>query len=465
MRTKLMTMMMSGVLLAGVGGQANAQDDLDKVKSEMDKLRSEVAALRAQQQGDWMTDARRKEIKGLIDDVLADANKRGSVTGSKLLAGIDEKGKVFLKSDDGNFTMNFSGQIQFRYIWNSLDTDNASTTRASDSLSGFQMRRVKFGVKGEVGDGWGYYLKFSGQRALSDSSELGAGDVYFSDAYITKDLGDGWSLLAGVAKLPFARQELISSTRQVGVDRGLVTEFFTLNRSDMVQLSHSTGDFKYAIALSDGGNASFSAAQADASNDFAATGRVDWLAVGDDWGASKHAFGGVDNDALFVGAAVHYEQAEGSAAGLPESGLAWTVDALYKTGSWGLTAAIFGNHTDNSTASDSDQYGLMAQADYKLNKKWDVFARWEMIDDDGVSSTATSELEALTFGVNHHFSKNVKFTGDIVWIYAGDNPTADGNFPYGGELSSGLGLSSTAFTAADDHDDQIALRLQLQLLF
>ncbi|MEM6507668.1 MAG: hypothetical protein AAF711_19705, partial [Planctomycetota bacterium] len=62
---------------------------------------------------------------------------------------------------------------------------------------------------------------------------------------------------------------------------------------------------------------------------------------------------------------------------------------------------------------------------------------------------------------NHHFNKNVKLTGDVVWIYAGDNPSADGDFINGGELSDGLGLSSSL----TDDEDQIALRLQLQLVF
>lgn len=473
MQRKMTTAVLAGALLAGTAGQALAGDgELEQLRAEMAQMRAEMAQMRAQQQGDWMNDARRSEIEGLIADVFADANNRASLLQEGALAGIDDKGKIFLMSSDGQFTASFNGQIQFRYIWNTLDTDNTSGTRASESLSGFQMRRMKFGVAGTVGDGWGYNIKFATERAIGSATSgatstapangFGAGDLVTEDAYITYDLGDGWEVLAGINKLPFARQELISSSRQVGVDRALVTEFFTLNRSELVQISHETDDFQYAVAISDGGNASFSAAQADASNDFAVTGRVDWRAMGD-WKDMKHEFGGVEEDALFVGAAVHYEVAEGSA--LPEDVLVWTVDALFKTGDIGLTAAVFGNHTSNTGAVDTDQYGLYVQGDYNLGNGWDIFARWETIDDDGVSAAATDELQAVTFGVNHHFNKNVKFTADVVWIYSGDNPSSGSSVINGGELSSGLGLSSTGFTAADDHDDQIALRLQLQLLF
>ena len=144
-----------------------------------------------------------------------------------------------------------------------------------------------------------------------------------------------------------------------------------------------------------------------------------------------------------------------------ENGLAWTVDALYKTGALGLTAAIFGNSTENVAAgTDTDQFGLYVQADYDLGNDWDVFGRYEYIDDDGNAGAGTQELQAVTFGVNNHISNNVKFTADVVYIFDGDNPLADGNTSNDGEDSDALGL-----VGAVDGDDQVALRLQLQLLF
>ena len=462
MQRKMTKALLASALMVGSAGFSHAQDtELEQMRAEMAQMRAEMAQLRAEQQGDWMNDARRAEIEGMIADVFSDAQNRASLLQEGALAGIDEKGKIFLMSSDGSFTANFNGQIQARYIWNSLDTDNTSGTRASESLSGFQMRRVKFGAKGKVGDGWGYNIKF----ATSRSGGPGGGNTFTEDAYITKSLGDGWSILVGAAKLPFARQELISSSRQVGVDRTLVTEFFTLNRSDQVQVNYSSDQYKVAIALSDGGNADFTGFAVDASNDFAVTGRVDAIVIGDDWGASKHEFGGVEEDVLFVGGAVHYEVAEGSAGGLPESGLAWTLDALFKTGEVGVSAAVFGNHTENGPTADTDQYGVYVQGDVVVADGIDVFGRWEWIDDDGVAGAGTDPLQAVTLGVNRHFSKNVKLTADVVWVYEGDAQAHDGNFLNGGELSSGLGLSGTAFTASDAHDDQIAFRLQLQLLF
>ena len=456
MKRKMTTAcLMASALLGFVPGVAKAEtSELDQMRAEMAQMRAEMAQLRAEAQGDWTSDARRAEIEGMIADVFADANNRTTLLQEGALAGIDEKGKIFLMSADGSFSANFNGHIQARYIWNSIEDRTGAPS--GENISGFQMRRVKFGVKGKVGDGWGYEIKFSTDR----DGGAGGGNTVTEYAYISYKINDNWSMIAGVKKLPFARQELIISSQQVGVDRTLVTEFFTLNFSDQVAFNYSGDDVKASVALSDGGNADFQDFNtAGLANDFAVTGRLDWMAIGDDWGASKHEFGGVDEDVLFIGAAAHYEVTNGS--GAPDNSLVWTVDALYKTGALGLTAAVFGNTTENVGGTDTDQLGIYAQGSYDLGNDWDIFARWEHIDDDDAGG-ATEDLQAITFGGNKHFSENVKFTADVVWIYAGDDPTADGRAINGGELSDALGLVTSGFS---DAEDQISLRLQLQLVF
>ena len=110
--------------------------------------------------------------------------------------------------------------------------------------------------------------------------------------------------------------------------------------------------------------------------------------------------------------------------------------------------------------TDTDQFGFYAQASVDLGNDWDIFGRYDFIDDDDNAGAGTDELQAVTFGFNRHFNKNVKFTGDVVYIFSGDNPLADGNTSTDGEDSDGIGL-----VGAVDGDDQVALRLQLQLLF
>ena len=229
MQSKMKTAcLMAGALLAAVPGVTHAETtELEQMRAEMAQMRAEMAQLKADSQADWASDARRAEIEGMIADVFADANNRATLLQEGALAGIDEKGKIFLLSADGSFSANFNGQIQARYIFNTIDGRTGSPSQ--ESISGFQMRRVKFGVKGSVGDGWGYNIVFATERDTGS----GGGNTFTEDAYITYKINDNWSMAAGVKKLPFARQELISSKRQVGVDRSLVTEFFTLNQGQV----------------------------------------------------------------------------------------------------------------------------------------------------------------------------------------------------------------------------------------
>ena len=270
---------------------------------------------------------------------------------------------------------------------------------------------------GTVGDGWDYVLVLA-----TDNSD---GNVFAEDVIISHDLGDGWNMHAGVFKLPFARQELISSSRQVAVDRGLTTEFFTLNRAEQVQFTYDDDQMKFRIALSDGGNSGFTTLPGGASNDFALTVRGD-VRLDGEWADAKDEFGSDDN-ALFVGGAVHYEKFEGNAA--VDDNLVWTIDALWKSGGFGVTAALFGSSVSNNTpTSDLDQFGAYAQVSYIVDEKWDVFARWDYIDDDGAGGDSDDTINAITVGLNHHFNANVKFTTDIVYVFGDDpesNPSGD----------------------------------------
>ena len=104
-----------------------------------------------------------------------------------------------------------------------------------------------------------------------------------------------------------------------------------------------------------------------------------------------------------------------------------------------------------------DQFGVLAQAGYSLDKQWQPFIRWDYIDPDD-----TDELNAFTAGVNYFLQKhNAKFTTDVVWILQPENPSPLAGLN-GGEFSSGIGLTSAGLNGSDD---QVAFRTQFQLLF
>ncbi|MEM9752465.1 MAG: hypothetical protein AAF916_03675, partial [Planctomycetota bacterium] len=154
--------------------------------------------------------------------------------------------------------------------------------------------------------------------------------------------------------------------------------------------------------------------------------------------------------AAFLGGAIHIQETEGAGG---DELLAWTVDGVIKTGNLAVMAAVMGASAD---VDDRDQFGVLAQAGYSIDKNWQPFARFEYLDGDG------EELTAVTAGFNYFLAKHAaKFTADVVWLIEPENPSAVPGIN-GGELSSGLGLSSTN---VNEDDDQVAVRAQFQLLF
>lgn len=226
-----------------IASEGIAEDeDIQSPRDELKSLRAELAELRTSQR-DLLTDEKRRVmLDAEIDRVYAAAKKRAAANGVGPLAGIDESGKIFFKSADGAFSARLCGLIQFRYLWNSLEGTNGSR---NTSVSGFQHRRVKFGIRGGFFDNWGYKLVFATNRGTGPAG----GNAFTEESYIPYDFGDGWSMLAGTNKLPFARQEIISVARQVGVDRSLVNEFFTLNRTDQFAINYKADTYKATLAV------------------------------------------------------------------------------------------------------------------------------------------------------------------------------------------------------------------------
>jgi len=184
-----------------------------------------LAQMQQQLEQQWLTQRQAQEVRGLIEDVLADAQTRASLLADGATAGIDEKGAAFLKSADGAWLMKFSGQIQLRYLFNHQDD------RGDDSESGFQARRVKLQVAGHVADPKiTYVVRLANSRTNANTS--------LEEAKIGYSFDNGVYVSAGKMKLPFTREELNSSTRLITVERSSVNEFFTLNFAEQVQLGY-----------------------------------------------------------------------------------------------------------------------------------------------------------------------------------------------------------------------------------
>ncbi|HAI10468.1 MAG TPA: hypothetical protein DCM28_02105 [Phycisphaerales bacterium] len=453
--------LLAGALVASMTVGAMASDtsvneqlkamraELDAVRATNTQLQGEVAKLRSATDENWLTERRAQEVKTLVAEVLNDADTRASLLEGGMSAGHNGK-NFFLASEDGSFLLKIGGQFQFRHIWAHQDSSSSS---ADEDDTGFQIRRMKLKFGGHIGDPKLFY-------AINLEGNRDGGNVAINTTYVGYDFGNGFKVSFGKDKVPFLRQELISSSKQLAVDRSLVNEYFTLNYSDQVKIDYKADNYKLALSLNDGSNGGLDDIGADPV-DFAIALRGEWLLAGS-WSqfADVTAWSG-DDTGLLLGAAVFFSEGDAQNGGVADY-TAWTVDGSFETGGVGLLVAYMGADINPDSGTSVSPWGLLVEAGFQIvPDKLEPFVRWEFIDHD---SASLEELQLLTFGLNWYLKKhNAKFTTDVMWVY-------DGNFgsnPFGASTySDGLGFSeSYSSSSGAVNDDIFVWRAQFQLLF
>ncbi len=450
---------------------AAASAEQDRVRAELDALRARIAELEAKENATWLNERRAEEVKGLIREVLADADMRASMLDRGVSAGHDGK-HFFLASADGQFLMNVKGQVQFRYIYNNRSGANAAGPIGTDDEEyGFELRRTKLTFAGHVGNP---RIAYSVGLSVDRNTQT----VFADHAYIGYQLNEQVTIQGGEAKGPFLREEMISSSKQLTVERSLMNEFFTVGKIQGIWAIIEPNDqVKYHIAISDGvgsgesgdaivagvgGVAGTTKNFASDRADIAITARVDIKLAGS-WRQWKEFSAWSDQEhAAFLGAAVHYESAETGDNQIASLGAApivagvdqffmWTVDGSCKQNGANVYFAAVGVHTDGTGAvPGGDNYGVVVQGGYMLIPDvLEPFVRWEWID-----PSFTDEVHLVTAGANYFMNKhNAKLTVDVVWVPSGTLSVIGG--------SSGLGL----LTDIAGNNNQTALRAQYQVLF
>ncbi|MFZ9880215.1 MAG: hypothetical protein ACO3QC_02285, partial [Phycisphaerales bacterium] len=129
----------AGTTLA-ISGVAFGAAEQNNTAAEIAQLKAEIAGLKAAQGEQWLTEQRASEIRGIVTDVLADADTRSSLQGSG--AGAGYNGGFFMSSADGNYSMKINLLEQIRWTFN--DQSNADDEQAS----GFENKRTRLTFSG-----------------------------------------------------------------------------------------------------------------------------------------------------------------------------------------------------------------------------------------------------------------------------------------------------------------------------
>jgi len=418
-------------------------DRIADMQTKIDAMGAKLAQFEADQGDNWLNQRRAEEVKGLILEVLSDADMRASFAGDGATAGYDGK-HFFLQSVDGAFALYLNGQIDFRYIWNNQGTAGPGV---DEDEGGFQARRLKLKASGHISSP---KIKYK----VTLATNRGDGNTFLEAYEVSHRVNDNVQIAAGLMKLPLLTEELTSSSKLLAVERTPTNEFFTLNRAEGVRLRYDDGPILINFMVSDGANSERSDFDEDKS-EIALTGRIDYLVQGERSQAKDFTGWSGEEQFLNIGGAYHMEYGDGRNGG-GSNYHAHTIDARWENGPLNLFAAYIGATIDSDMTAtpDRDMTGLVVQGGIHIvPDKVEVFGQWFYIDGD---ISGEDKFDGCVAGVNYYINGHrTKFTADVIWL----NEMLPTSNPFGASASSsGLGLIS-------GDEDELAVRTQFQVLF
>jgi len=436
-----------------VGAGQSSQQDLQK---QIDALQAQVNELRAKQTPNYT----QKDIDAAVASVLQDADKRSTLLGdaSGFYGGYTD-GKFTIRSADGNYSL--SPGVWFQYRYATTWRDNAKSQGGSDTQSGFEARRLKFTLEGNViTPKLTYGFVWATNRSDTSSNvggggtgtfSTGGGNLVLEEGWLRYQFADDWGIQAGTYKELIYAETATSSKRKLAVENSLVGEYlfggdiYTQGVILHYGTEASNGPILAQIAFSDGYSSRNTDFRDPSTNafDFGVHGRVNYKVTGD-WKQYGDASAlGNKKDLLVIGGGFDWSQNGDSDV------VRWSVDTQYENGSLAVLAAVTGRYTRTAGGGDDlNDFGFLVQAGYLVSSQWEVFGRWSMLELDDKGTTGDTEFCELTAGVNYYFKGHAaKIQLDIGWLPNG-SPS---------NLTSANILSNSG-------EDEVYIRAQFQLL-
>ena len=445
------------VLVAPLAADASTSVASSDVAGQIAELREEITQLKQENNEGWLTEQRSAEIRGVVQDVLADADTRASFQDSAATAGW-KKG-FFLASPDGNFSLKVSGQLQVRYVLNSRKGDQKlGPFNPPNTQWGFENRRTKLSFSGNVFDkSWTYKIKGAFARA--------GGNFFLEDGYVQKKLDGGLAIKVGQFKAPWMREELVSSSKQLTVERSIVNEYFNQGYSQGIQLGYEADSFRAWAWAGDGiGSRGFGPARFNSRNtnwdqtatSYAFAGRAEYKISGD-WSqfkdfSSKRG----SNSGMMAGVSAVTQRANQNLSADVDGTKVYGITGDF---TWDMSGAslfvsgVWTNVDSPNAGGDSNPWGVTIQGGYFVTESVEAFVRYEYMDFDPSIRTNAAKYDGFTVGGNWFINSSVKFSADFSYNFS--------------SLAAGAFVASSAGFRTDEpgEDGQWAIRAQLQLLF
>lgn len=336
-------------------------------------------------------------------------------------------GKTTFKTKTAEIAI--SNRLQARYTM--FDAENP----AIEDVGTFNIRRAKTAIEGKSGD-W----KFKLQANWVGGGYVTAASIVSNSLRTTvrrgpelEDAEIWWAkhpmatIWVGQGKVPFGRQEFISSGKQQFVDRWIGNALYAPGRDQGIRLEgmNSTKTFEYAIGAYNGIARNINLNDND---DYLYSGRVAWMPFGEyKFEESSHdrptgpklvlALAGLTNTVGTGTAAIDVERVG--------------YEVGFKWGGLNAQAEYFSEDAENQSNAQFDNLGYYIQAGYLFpGNKFEIAGRYENIERDQAFSvtnlgSALKDFEGTGVGVSYYLNKHVhKIQAD--WFSYEDKVTGAG---------------------------------------
>jgi hypothetical protein len=472
-----------GAIMSASMGSTEVTPDLS---ARLEAAEARIAELSVNQDADWMTEQRSEQIRGLVQDVLSDADTRASLQGDGSTSGYNDG--FYIQSADGKWSMKINGLFQERFNVGSgrggfnrgASIDNVLTNYVTSF--GFETTRAALNFSGSLA-GDIYYnarLDWSPYNNGNGSGNRVGGGLSNSPlewAYGGFSLNDNMKLQMGRQKYDVQRAFIVNAENQLAIERGAGTYFwYTSNLTNGAKLLYDNNNLRGNVMFSNGssGNGAVNATDWKTNHHgWGVTGRGEMLIQGD-WSQFDQTMGSTRGAAMgmMLGVGAGYLKNENRSAqvgGGTKANNNWLVSADYSIAAdgWSLMASgTYGENRNNQT--NENALGFEVLGGYWLSDADQAYARWQWLAPGRKGSagpllnadpTYSTNLNMVTVGWNHHMGGNVKLSVDWSWNFSDPSTTLrEGGSAHGPTGYWGGGATNTS-------GSQWLLRTQLQVAF
>jgi hypothetical protein len=458
----------STLTLTGVSyGAAEANND---TTAQINQLKAEIAQMKAAQGDQWLTEQRAEQIRGVVQDVLADSSTRSSFQqAGGATSGYDNG--FFLSSADGNYKLKINALEQVRFTWgNGYGAPETSANSPSNNQWGFENRRTQVFFSGNVVDPSWKYLVGMAYDSQIDPYVREADSFQILYAQVTKTLGNGFSVTVGQQNVAFTLQSQLFNAGMTQFGEYSLFEYaFGAGQqvgisakweSDMVR---AMGGYYNAIFLPQGAVAA-NAWNAQNNQGVALAGRAEVKLAGTwDQFSKESSFKG-EEFGLMAGGGIFWQTSRETNE-IPPYGFApvgITVDATAKFGGFNLIGQLIwqDSYAWDAATADQSTWGFNIQGGAFVTEDLEVFGAWNY---NNISTGASNYVQV---GANWYFAKN-----SMKMTVMGTIPVSSTATTQGGDYSASYGLLPTGvdFAGAPSANgvtgDNFGLVVQLQLMF